>query len=202
MAPEAAQRSDQPMDWLTAPHVDPPFPRFADLIGSSFPQVFGGRTRRSELSLIVGPATEITGDVDAADARTSEGKGADRLVPLVQEPRFPPQDRFVALQKWEGQVIEANANLFTAKLTDLTKPNPDELAEFDLDEVSASDRHLVVPGGVFYWSVGYRDRISGQRSRESVMRFRRLPRWSPNDRAEADRRAAHWSETLGWGVVD
>jgi hypothetical protein len=191
------------MDWPTAHQGDPSFPRFDDLIGSGFKKVFVGRARRNTLQAlrVHGSASELSDDLDSPDARFSEAEEADRRVPVVQEPSFPTQDRFVALQKWEGQVVEVGANSFTAKLTDLTKPNPNELAEFDLDEVSASDRHLVIPGGVFYWSVGYRDRVSGQRSRESVMRFRRLPRWSPSDRAEADRRAAHWSKALGWGAV-
>ena len=105
--------------------------------------------------------------------------------PLVETPELPRMDSAVVLQKWEGRVDQLLSDSFTATLADLTNRGAVELASFPLSEVSRHDLALVVPGAVFYWSVGYRDAVSGQRTHESVLRFRRLPRWSPADRREA-----------------
>src|SRR5262249_25118886 len=66
------------------------------------------------------------------------------------------QHRFVLLQKWEGTVLQVlpEDSLF-ARLVDLSGSGPDEEAEFSLEEVSDIDRPLVVPGAIFYWSIGY-----------------------------------------------
>lgn len=122
-----------------------------------------------------------------------------RVVPVVTQPTFPRLDYGEALQKWEGQVLWLTTDGFVAKLADLTGEGPEEDAEFSLDDVSVADRPLVKPGGVFYWSVGYRVAVRGQRSRESVLRFRRLPTWSKADRQEAATRAAGWKARLRWG---
>jgi hypothetical protein len=74
-------------------------------------------------------------------------------------------------------------------LNDELDPNsPEEEAEIPMDEVSAMDLDLVRPGALFYWSIGYRGHASGQRSRESLIRFRRLPRWSMEEVEHAQRR--------------
>jgi hypothetical protein len=108
-------------------------------------------------------------------------------------------DSAVVLQKWEGRVDDIDIDGFTATLADLTNRGPDEQASFPLSEVSRHDRSLVVPGAVFYWSVGYRDAVSGQRTHESVLRVRRLPRWSQADRKEAADLADNWKQRLHWG---
>lgn len=144
-------------------------------------------------------------DNDSADR--SESMSTDsaelvaraRLVPVVTQPTFPRLDHGEVLQKWEGQVVRLTAGGFVAKLVDLTAMAPEEDAEFALDDVSAADLPLVQPGAVFYWSIGYRVAVRGQRSRESVLRFRRLPTWSRADRAEAAARADGWSARLKWG---
>jgi hypothetical protein len=90
---------------------------------------------------------------------------------------------FTLLQQWEGVVAEPpSGGEFVAILRDLTKPTmPEERAVFPLDQVSPSDRFLVIPGAVFYWSIGYEDLLTGTRRTVSVIRFRRLPAWSKND---------------------
>jgi len=120
--------------------------------------------------------------------------GQPRIIPPV--PEKPVQARsqlelgkFIALQRWEGVVLEVMSESFVARLVDRTEPGPDEEAEFRLDEVSRPDLPLVVPGAVFYWSIGYLDRPSGQRMRQSVMRFRRLPTWTNEELKNAARQA-------------
>lgn len=93
---------------------------------------------------------------------------------------------------------EVSADSFTATLTDTLGSGPTEVAEFSLEELSPFDVPLVVPGAIFYWNLGYRIAPGGQRSRESVIRFRRMPRWSVKDRAEAALRADRWRVQLGW----
>jgi hypothetical protein len=117
----------------------------------------------------------------------------------VRVPEPPFVDSAVTLQRWEGRVDEAADDHFVATLTDLTMAGQEEVAEFDLAEVSAQDRALVVPGAVFYWSVGWRDAVSGQRTRESLLRFRRLPRWTVTARRRTEERANEWQREFAWG---
>ena len=115
-------------------------------------------------------------------------------------PRVPSRSRvgdFAALQRWEGVVLEAGPDRFIARLVDKTSSNADEEAEFRLDEISRSDLELVMPGAVFYWSIGYLDRPSGQRHRQSVITFRRLPAWTDRQLEDARKRAEKLGERFG-----
>lgn len=106
------------------------------------------------------------------------------------------QDRFRLLQKWEGTVTACSQQEFTAVLRE--KGQPDQEATFDLEEVPEGDRELIVAGAVFHWSIGYRDR-RGQRSRESIIRFRRLPAWTRRELERADQEADEIIAALHWG---
>jgi hypothetical protein len=78
---------------------------------------------------------------------------------------------------------------FVARLVDKTKPGPEEEAEIPLAEVMPGDHELVKPGAVFYWVIGYERKAHGQLWRSSVIRFQRLPSWSPADVAHAKKAA-------------
>ena len=108
------------------------------------------------------------------------------------------QHRFVPLQKWEGTILQVLDDSFFARLVDLMSGGPDEEAEFPIEEVSDADRSLVEPGAVFYWNIGYIDSVSGQRTRASVIRFRRLPTWRSEELERAKRRAQRVSDLLDW----
>lgn len=160
--------------------------------------MLGGRLRsQHKLSYAGSDITSKARDEIGSDA--IEPRAGHLLVPLIKAPSPPQLDGGAVLQKWEGRVQELTDGGFVARLTDLTSDLPDEEAEFDVQEVSFLDRRLLKPGAVFYWSIGYRDAVTGQRSRESVIRFRRLPTWSKPDHAEAARRAAHWKNAIRWG---
>ena len=118
--------------------------------------------------------------------------------PMLRPITEPLEDNFVSLQKWEGTVIEVMKDSFIARLQDLTQEGPDEEAEFSIEEVSEDDKHLVEPGAIFYWNIGYHDSRSGQRRRSSIIRFRRLPAWTKEDIETAKREAKFTRKSIGW----
>ena len=111
--------------------------------------------------------------------------------------KAPSRDYFISLQEWEGAVVQISTDSFLARLVDLTQQNPDEEADFLLDDVSDEDRKLVAPGAVFYWCIGYRVR-KGQRSRTSEIRFRRLPAWTEREVEESKHKAAELQRAIIW----
>jgi len=125
-----------------------------------------------------------------------EGESGSPVVFLRREPIV--QNRFVPLQKWEGTVLQVLQDSFFARLVDLTNGGVDEEAEFPVEEVSDADRSLIAPGAVFYWNIGYIDNISGQRTRASVIRFRRLPVWKPEELERAKHKAQRIGALLDW----
>jgi hypothetical protein len=107
---------------------------------------------------------------------------------------IPPQpnghERFQAIQKWEGQVISVGKETFSVQLIPLVGEGaPQQETEIYLEDVDSSDRFLIKPGAVFYWSIGYLDRPSG-RVRASILRFRRLPTWSEQELKQAELRTS------------
>lgn len=115
-------------------------------------------------------------------------------LPYVAEPR-PVQrtGRFELLQQFEGTVLALEGDQFTARIKDRTTPESgDELATFELSDVSDADRGLLAVGSVFYWSLGYRVQTWGQKERSSMIRFRRLPVWTRTDIERAERQAREW----------
>ena len=138
-------------------------------------------------------------------SETTEGRPVEddeTVWPLVAPFRLPSsrqaQPRFDALQKWEGRVLQVGDSTFTAVVVDAVEAGVEEEAEFDLEEVSPGDLDLVEPGAIFYWSIGYRTEPSGERSRSSVLVFRRLPAWSAKDLSRAASRADEIRDRLGW----
>ncbi|MGA1826417.1 MAG: hypothetical protein ACMUIP_17320 [bacterium] len=108
------------------------------------------------------------------------------------------EDSFISLQKWEGIVLKRMKESFLARLIDLTNDGPDEEAELPIAEISAEDLSLIEPGAIFYWNIGYLDKWSGQRTRASVIRFRRLPKWTRKEIDAAKREAEQIQEFLNW----
>jgi len=117
---------------------------------------------------------------------------------LVPKPMYSEVPRFVSLQKWECSVLEIGKDSFTARLVDLTHYDTDEEAEFPLEEIPAADLPLLKAGAVFYWNIGYEDSLTGQRTRVSTMRFRRLPVWRQDELDAAKSEARELREAIGW----
>lgn len=115
---------------------------------------------------------------------------------LLSEPPLPKtQEFFRAIQKWEGHVIEADGDIFLARLVPIVGEGTEQEAEIYIEEVDQGDRMLIAPGAVFYWSIGYLDRPSG-RLRASILRFRRLPVWTKPELQSAEAAAARLKSLL------
>ncbi len=106
---------------------------------------------------------------------------------LIAPPLFrQAREYFHVRQKWEGYVIEVGQDTFLARLAPIVGEGSDLEAEIYLEDVELPDRTLVKPGSVFYWSIGYFVKPSGNRCRASLIRFRRLPPWT-KDKLETAR---------------
>jgi len=101
------------------------------------------------------------------------------------------------LQQWEGVIIEVGNSDFTAELRNLTEiDSPPQVAEFPYSEISNSDRSLVAPGAVFYWSIGYDTTPGGQVRRVSEIRLRRSPEWTERKLEAVAAEAKEWYRIL------
>jgi hypothetical protein len=103
------------------------------------------------------------------------------------------REDFIPLAKWTGRVIGVGSSDFVAIVSDQLTGDVEEDAQIPLDEVSQHDMPLLREGAWFYWTIGYRIDSSGQRSRQSVVRFQRLPTWSLEEieRARAAAESVH-----------
>jgi len=118
--------------------------------------------------------SSLNGDLDTVPG---EEKPRQYDIPMILPQSQPdPRGKFEVLQLYEGVVLSANNHSMWARLVNKTNElEEDEEAEFPLEEISYGDRKLIENGAVFYWYIGYYDSASGQRTRESKIRFRRLP---------------------------
>ena len=130
----------------------------------------------------------------------------DRKSPLTVLPSSKKIDSlaeqsYKILQKWEGCVEEVKEGTFSAILYDLQDLNaPDHFCEIYLEEISEADKELVQPGAVFYWHIFYREQ-AGRKSRESLIRFRRLP-WSKAQREQAKEDAEKLNHYFQWDSIE
>ncbi len=107
------------------------------------------------------------------------------------------EGHFRLLQMWEGRVIfvDNEKHEFSAIITDKTYPeNAEEQVVLSIEEISQDDRSLLREGAVFYWSIGYADYPGRPRTRESRIRFRRLPHWSSKELNRAKKIGARLAE--------
>jgi hypothetical protein len=169
--------------------------------------VFISHTRVSELveaprtifQNVFSPTEKSTTDQNE-DMRTDrshpEKVSAEPVRLPVQLKALPPRSTFFAIEEWEGTVLSASDDSFTARLVNRTRAQAaDEEGRFAMAQLSSQeDRNLLVPGAIFYFSVGYEESPSGQRRTSAFLRFRRLPAWTAREladvEAEADRLAA------------
>lgn len=133
-----------------------------------------------------------------APKKLAEGPYVVRIPSTAAIPRY----RFKVLQKFGGTVLEISGQECRALIRDLTSPGNVEEVTFSVEEISDADRSLAVPGGIFYWYIGYDDHIGGQRYRSSAIIFRRFPFWREKDLINAKKKAESLIERLGWKRED
>ena len=107
-----------------------------------------------------------------------------------------PKPEIETLQRFDGTVLSVTGDSFVARLVDKTNPGPEEEAEIPLAEVMPGDHELVKPGAVFYWVIGHERKAHGQLCHSSVIRFQRLPSWSPADMTDAKNAAETFLSSL------
>lgn len=150
-----------------------------------------GETQEALRNGLVGTSTEVP-------KKLAEGP----YVLRIPSPAAIPRHRFKVLQKFEGTVLEISGQECRALIRDLTSPGNVEEVTFSVEEISDSDRSLAVPGGIFYWYIGYDDHVGGQRYRSSAIIFRRFPFWREKDLINAKKKAEFLIERLGWKRED
>jgi len=128
------------------------------------------------------------------------GYGREVALAFARKSRLTPlrTERYITLQKWQGIVHSIGSEFFVARIVDLTNPqNVDEEVELPIAEVPEVDMSVFQVGATFYWTIGYHDSRTGQRTRFSVIRLRRLPPWSDKDLKAADEYASQLKK-IGW----
>ncbi|MEW5818470.1 MAG: hypothetical protein AB1798_24155, partial [Spirochaetota bacterium] len=87
--------------------------------GLSEKQILSYLTRIASEPYIQSPYTELTQET---------ANVSDLVTPPILYPRIRAghQDSFIALQKWEGIVLQVAEEYFLARLIDLTNEGPDE----------------------------------------------------------------------------
>ena len=96
---------------------------------------------------------------------------------------------------WSGVVISVNKQELTVRMEDMiNRNNPDELVVLSRDEIDDKDQSLVVPGALFYWNIGYRQGVKSPKERFSMIRFRRLPKWTAKEIKDAETQAKEYAD--------
>ena len=133
----------------------------------------------------------------ASTGEKSSSVAKPRRVPQTKVIRSQTDQRYILLKKYEGFVTGRSEDSFSARLFENNSDYPVVEAEFDLEELSETDRELAVEGAPMVWTIGYAYEGS-TRKRESLIYLRRLPAWSDEEleksRAIADdlTRAIQW----------
>lgn len=98
-------------------------------------------------------------------------------------------------QIWNGTVISCNDEELTARLEDSTDPSkPDEMVVLSLEEIENKDKPLIKIGAMFLWHIGYRYGPKYPRERFSIIRFRRLPKWTEEEVKDAEKLAKEYAD--------
>lgn len=128
--------------------------------------------------------------------QTMTGERPVVRIPPVPRPPETGSERFTLLQKWDGVVVDADAETFTARLLDSHGELPPQQAIFSRSELWSGEQNQIAVGAPFVWTIGYRHNPS--RERVSYLYFRRLPPWSEDELNTARSRAEKVSTAIGW----
>ena len=144
--------------------------------------------------------TFLEGYADATTASTVEkipSSAKPRRVPQTKVIRSQPDQRYILLKKYEGFVTARLDDSFSARLFENNSDYPVVEAEFDLEELSETDRELAVEGAPLVWTIGYAYEGS-TRKRESLIYLRRLPTWSSKEIEKGRLAAEDLTRAIRW----
>jgi hypothetical protein len=118
-------------------------------------------------------------------------------VPQRKAISIRPNQRYILLKKYEGFVTARHKDSFSARLFESSSAYPVIDAEFELDELSETDRELVIEGAPMVWTIGYAYDGS-TRKRESLIYLRRLPAWSDQELEQSRKAAEDLTRAIRW----
>lgn len=118
-------------------------------------------------------------------------------IPRAKRLIILPAERYILLKKFEGFVTARNGQSFMARLFENVNDYPVMEAEFDLEELSETDRTLATEGAPVVWTIGYRYE-GNTRKRESVIYLRRLPPWKEEEADHAREEVDELTRDIRW----
>jgi len=141
------------------------------------------------------PATNIPGGIVPGERSSVSALRA--RIPQTKLLSTRPDQRYILLKKYEGFVTARHNGSFSARLSENSSDYPVVEADFDLEELSETDRELVVEGAPLVWTIGYRYE-GNTRKRESVIYLRRLPPWSAKEIEQGKTAAEELTRAIRW----
>jgi hypothetical protein len=151
----------------------------------------------AELYAGTGNMSSLTTDTASTERKTIPTRPQDVRVPRAQRVSTRHDARYILLKKYEGVVTSRGEQSFTARLFENASDYPVVEAEFDLDELSETDRELAVEGASLVWTIGY-GYDGSTRKRESAIYLRRLPPWSDKEIEQGSRAAEDLTRGIQW----
>lgn len=149
----------------------------------------GESVREGRAVMTSSPATS------AGEKSSSPARGS--IVPQTRVLRSQANQRYILLKKYEGFVTARGEDSFSARLFENNSDYPVVEAEFDLEELSETDRQLAVEGTPMVWTIGYAYDGS-TRKRESLIYMRRLPAWSDKELEQGRKAAEDLTSAIQW----
>jgi hypothetical protein len=119
----------------------------------------------------------------AADVRKAVARGS--------------QLRTTVAKTYTGRVVEVDEDFFEAILYD-SEEALEVTASIARGAVDDDDLELLVPGGIFYVAVGSFTTAGGRKTSTQTVRFRRLGRWSEDDRLHNEELARKWHDQFNF----
>lgn len=141
---------------------------------------------------------EDTASIDDQNAKSSAfiEEKVKKELPRVITPLSQKQNLVEDVRQiFTGFVTNIGDYGITARISDVTDSSKsDEEIVFDINEIDERELCLVELGAQFYWHIGYKQGHKISRQRFSVIRFRRLPRWTRDELESAEQIAKEYAE--------
>lgn len=159
-------------------------------------KVAAGRLKGDAGRTIPHPSQLSYSGATARSQHTSSDEKLGSFVPLSTPETAisngTPQLNFVALQEWEGYVVDIGQETFRARLIDVTngETTAGEEVELFLQDLNTVDRSKVALGAIFRWTIGYQIAGNRPRLRGSQIVFRDIPRLNETEYNQLVQRGA------------